>query len=342
MAALCCRGCHQAHLMYMRYSFVVCTYNGARTIETCLRSIYGQIRHGYTMEIVLAPNGITDDTIKIAESLRAEFEACDFDILNIKEIGKSRALEIAFDRCLGEYVVVIDDDNYLEDDWLLHVEKSIADDKFGGILGTASCLPGGLAGFIDPRLELHLRSYAVGFQRSDPLAPVQIAWGAGTVFKREIWNKLRSRQFSFIFSGRIGGNLIAGEDGEFCCAAAFLGYTINYTDSALLVHDISPKRLTHEYARRLARSEGIIMAVFYYYIECYRRETVVSVVSFLCGYMFKSIFRLIVALLRGFARRGECDWIELSRNWARLWAWSLLLTKRNQLIRQINQLLMKR
>jgi cellulose synthase/poly-beta-1,6-N-acetylglucosamine synthase-like glycosyltransferase len=248
-------------------------------------------------------------------------------------------LELAFDRCDGEYVVVVDDDNYLAGDWIYHVESAVNDTSFRGILGTASRLPENLYVSLDKRVAANLRSFAVGVQEPDPFAPVQIAWGAGMVFKREIWIRLRKNGFRFIFNGRIRGNLIAGEDGEFCCAAAFLGYSVNYTNYAVLVHDLAPHRLTHDYTIRLAKSEGLIMAVFYYYLDCCRSKAVVNIWQFFTIYMFKSIARLMLGLFRSCSFKMKIDVIELSRNWARLSAWRTFLEKRYEINGQVKRLL---
>jgi glycosyltransferase involved in cell wall biosynthesis len=96
-----------------KVSFVVPTFNSARTLSECLRSIREQNYPPDRMEIVIADAGSSDSTLSIA----GEFK-CDRIVQNdlrTGEAGKSAGIRAA----TGEFIALVDSDNILDSpDWL--------------------------------------------------------------------------------------------------------------------------------------------------------------------------------------------------------------------------------
>lgn len=96
-----------------KVSFVVPTFNSARTLPECLRAIREQTYPADRMEIVIADAGSSDATLSIAQEFR-----CDRIVgneLRTGEAGKSAGIRAA----TGEIIALVDSDNILDSpDWL--------------------------------------------------------------------------------------------------------------------------------------------------------------------------------------------------------------------------------
>lgn len=107
-----------------KVSFVIPTFNSARTLSDCLRAIREQTYPADRVEIVIADAGSSDATLVIAEEFK-----CDRIVgneLKTGEAGKSAGIRVA----TGEIVALVDSDNILDSpDWLATMLKPFADPR---------------------------------------------------------------------------------------------------------------------------------------------------------------------------------------------------------------------
>ena len=105
-----------------RVSFVIPTFNSARTLAECLQAIRGQRFPHEQVEIVIADAGSTDATPEIAKRF-----GCDRLVpneLKTGEAGKSAGIRAA----TGEIIALVDSDNVLDSpDWLAKMVAPFAD-----------------------------------------------------------------------------------------------------------------------------------------------------------------------------------------------------------------------
>jgi cellulose synthase/poly-beta-1,6-N-acetylglucosamine synthase-like glycosyltransferase len=129
-----------------RASVVVCTHNGAATLEECLE---GVARLTYPdFETIVVCDGCTDDSAAIARRHGAT-------VLETAHRGLSAARNAGALCAEGEIVAYLDDDAYPDPDWLHYVAAGLCDPRHGGVGGpnippedrrTAECVaaaPGG-------------------------------------------------------------------------------------------------------------------------------------------------------------------------------------------------------
>lgn len=105
-----------------RVSFVVPTFNSARTLTACLGAIRAQNYPPERVELVIADAGSTDTTLTIAREFR-----CDRIVANelrTGEAGKAAGIRAA----TGDIIALVDSDNILDSpDWLRMMLKPFAD-----------------------------------------------------------------------------------------------------------------------------------------------------------------------------------------------------------------------
>jgi GT2 family glycosyltransferase len=96
-----------------RVSVVVCTYNGGRTLDQCLRSLAALAYPDY--EVIVVDDGSTDDTPAILERFP--------DVRAIRQHNKglSTARNVGLHAATGSIVAYTDDDCYADPDWLTHL-----------------------------------------------------------------------------------------------------------------------------------------------------------------------------------------------------------------------------
>lgn len=90
----------------MRFSIIIPAYNAAEHIEKALQSVASQSYRNY--ELIVVCDSCTDDTAEIAERYGAKVIRVDY-----QRDGLTR--NAGLDAAQGEYILFIDDD-----DWLLH------------------------------------------------------------------------------------------------------------------------------------------------------------------------------------------------------------------------------
>ncbi len=95
-------------------SVIVSIYNGEKYISECIESIINQTYKNF--ELFLVDDGSSDKSGEIIDN----FSKLDTRIIAIHKnnSGVSASRNIALDRCNGEYVCIVDQDDILNDDYL--------------------------------------------------------------------------------------------------------------------------------------------------------------------------------------------------------------------------------
>ncbi|TGE23233.1 glycosyltransferase [Hymenobacter metallicola] len=234
---------------------LICTYNSATRIKETLQALSRQqVTPGaFSVEVLLVDNASTDDTSAVAS---AEFAALNFpfpyQVLYEGRSGKSNALELGFATARYEYVCIVDDDNWLEENYLSLAWEVMESDRQIGALG----------GIGRPKCEITppqwFKDFAVIYA-ADKQAPKQgditlhpsYVYGAGCVVRKEAWEKIYRAGFKSMLTGRHGDKLTSGEDNEMCYAFVLAGYKIWYDERLRFQHFIPAKRLTWNYVERI-------------------------------------------------------------------------------------------
>ncbi|HSV16010.1 MAG TPA: glycosyltransferase, partial [Tepidisphaeraceae bacterium] len=95
-------------------SVIICSYNGASTTESCLRSME-RLRYPGELEVIFVDDGSTDNTQEILKMFPW--------VRNIKQknMGLSYARNVGMNAANGEIVVYTDSDCEADEDWLYYI-----------------------------------------------------------------------------------------------------------------------------------------------------------------------------------------------------------------------------
>jgi len=109
-------------------SVVICSYNGASTVESCLRSME-KLRYPGEYEIIFVDDGSTDNTQEILRKFPS--------VRNIrqKNMGLSYARNVGLEAARGEIVVYTDSDCEADEDWLYYLALALSRGGYVGMGG---------------------------------------------------------------------------------------------------------------------------------------------------------------------------------------------------------------
>lgn len=103
----------------IKFTAIVPVYNVENYLEECLNSIQNQIEK--FNEVILINDGSTDNSLAICQKYCKKYNY--FKLINQKNQGQSKARNEGIYQSIGDYVVFIDSDDYI-DDKLVYILKS--------------------------------------------------------------------------------------------------------------------------------------------------------------------------------------------------------------------------
>lgn len=120
--------------MFHKLSIIICTYNRANFLSSCLKSLTKQTILVENFEVVVIDNNSTDNTHAVASSFADSFPF--FKYYFEKQQGLSYARNAGVEIAAGEWVAYLDDDAVAHDDWVEVLLETIHKgdfDVFGGV-----------------------------------------------------------------------------------------------------------------------------------------------------------------------------------------------------------------
>ncbi len=199
-------------------SVIVCSYNGASTVEACLKSLDRLNYPDY--EVIFVDDGSTDDTQEIVRRFKR--------VRNLKQTnhGLSHARNVGMHAARGEIIVYTDSDCEADEDWLYHLVLAMkrsghvgmggpnlipdeGDSDAGAVAEVVGRSPGGPTHvMVDDRTAEHVPGCNMAFYRG----PALEIDGFDTQFRK------------------------AGDDVDFIWRLQDKGYTIGFAPAAQVWH----------------------------------------------------------------------------------------------------------
>ncbi len=219
---------------------IIPAYNEAVCIERQLRSVdRAAARYGGPVHVIMCDDGSTDDTRQLAEATMAAFGHATGEVIEGTHGGKSKALNMALQRCTADFAYRLDADCAIDRDAFVYsVAQFIADPRVG-LVGALHMPKEPYTTWID-RMRAFELFYSFGFLRvaqaqvdSVPCIP-----GSFCAFRRDA---------ALAVGGFVHG--MYGEDTDFTCGITRLGYraaidtrVVSYEDVPTTVRQLRVQR----------------------------------------------------------------------------------------------------
>ena len=231
---------------------IIPAYNESVCIERVLRSIDRAAgRYGGPVRVIMCDDGSTDDTKALADATMASFGYATGEVIEGTHGGKSKALNMALERCTAEFVYRLDADCALDQDAFVYSVAQFAADPRVGLVGALQMPKEPYSTWID-RMRAFELFYMFGFLRV-ALAQVDAVPcipGSFCAFRREA-------------ALAVGGFLTGmySEDTDFTCAVTRLGYraaidtrVVSYEDVPTTIRQLRIQRFRWGIGSRLVFS----------------------------------------------------------------------------------------
>ena len=235
-------------------SFIVCTYNREQYIYECLSRLAKNTEQA-GWEIVLVNNNSTDSTAAECERFEKDFPKVKCRYFVEKQQGLSFARNRGIAEARGEWLVFIDDDAMVEEDYIANLKGHLMSHP------EASAFGGKIEPFFEDGEPEWYSKWSMGFVSAiDRGSKVHVfpenkfPIGANMGIKREILNKVGVFNTEL---GRTGNNLLAGEEKDLFNRIRKVGGAIYYFPNIGVKHCIPGRRTTNEFVARLAYGVGI-------------------------------------------------------------------------------------
>jgi len=247
----------------MDVSVIICTWNRSKTLSGVLTSLEASIvPPEIQWEVLVVDNNSKDDTRTVCESFVRKNPGR-FRYVFAGQQGKSFALNTGIQNATGDIVAVTDDDVTVDPHWVAEVYDAFQRFDCAGIGGRIipnwTCKqPAWLD--LDGRYHHPAFGAIVRFEKGDSPFELKVtAVGANTAFRKSVF--ARYGQFRTDLSGnhadrRRLGDLLGGEDTEYCRRLMNAGEKIFYVPRAIVYHPVEKNRLEKKYLQTFAFHYG--------------------------------------------------------------------------------------
>lgn len=257
-------------------SIVICCYNGASRLPETIRHIARQsVPSEIPWEFIFIDNVSTDNSAVITKSIWEENNSPTLlRVIQEPTPGLSHARLKGFESAKYNFIIMCDDDNWLQQDYVALVYSSMVDRPNVAVLGGI----GELTYEIEPPDWFRtMNIFAAGPQApANGMVKDYKLYGAGCVIRKYAYFNLHKLGFKSLLTDRKGIELSSGGDYELCYAFALAGYDLVYNDRLKFKHYITKERLTWEYFIRYARESVKCFDV----LEAYKFVAVLGVKNF--------------------------------------------------------------
>lgn len=246
-------------------TLLICTHNGARTIENALVAIDKQNDvSNDSLEVLIIDNVSTDNTAQIASDFLQKSNL-NGRVLFEPRIGKTNAFLKGLKEAKSEIISIVDDDNYIEPDFIKYTLKIFNEYSDVGIVCSSNRI------FTEQDLPYWFKWVSGRYSCSDPyfeniersetdgtiISHNRFVTGAGSSFRSQILKDCLDKGYYFFNDAQRGKTMkVSCQDLEVSCLIYALGYSCGYHPSIKLIHAIQPERLNLEYFKIFAKTMG--------------------------------------------------------------------------------------
>lgn len=243
----------------MLFSLLVPTHNRSLILGKLLESL-GRIEtvHGVELELIIVPNGCTDNTLEMIEQNRG---ALPFPVHCSEQ--EEANLNLARNRCIreakGEILAFLDDDVWIETHWLKAAVEAYETQPADMLAGRVTLWyeAGRPPEWSSSLVERLLSKLDLGDDTIEVFTAGKVV-GANFSFRRKVVEGVGG----FVAGlDRAGQGLLSGGDSEFVTRSLAAGFRLFYVPKMAVRHWIPVQRTSIEYLSRLAWGRGVTRVV---------------------------------------------------------------------------------
>lgn len=242
--------------MHKGISIIICTYNGKPRLSKTLEHLVQQ-QFQCAVEIVLVDNASTDGTKTFADQWWDENGNKKIRYHSYEQPipGKSYAQELGYEKASFEYLLICDDDNWLNPNYVQTAfEIMESNDDIGALGGWCEAV---FEADKPEWFDQYAKYYAVskqGTASGDITHKKGCLYGAGMVLRKSHWVYLNELGFKPLLTCRKGDSLSSGGDTEYCYVLRLLGYKMWYDERLYFKHFMPEGRLSLDYVKRIRKA----------------------------------------------------------------------------------------
>ncbi len=240
----------------IRISLIIPTHNRAAQLITALQSVVRQDLPASEWECVAVDNASTDDTQTQFAAFAKQYPALNLHMVFEAEPGASHARNRGITEAQADLIACIDDDERVYPGFLrayldffdMHPTAAVAG---GRIIAEYVC---GRPTWMSTYAEIPIAN-PMDFGAEVRVFPAgRVPGGGNMAFRRSAVEKYGAFNPSL---GRVGRELIGGEENDFFERMLRGGESCWYVPDAVMWHIIPPEKLTVAYFRRLCYNVGV-------------------------------------------------------------------------------------
>lgn len=217
--------------MEKKVAIIILTCNQEELLKKCLSSLKEKTEYKNYKTYVI------DDSGKdyLSKKIKSKFKWVKFSF-NKKNIGYSKSINLGIKKALKDfspdYFVLLNDDlEFIEKDWLNKMIKIGESNEKIGILGCKLIYPDGSLQWFFKNGKMHFIKNKNNIKETEEtfkIKEVEDIFGACTIIKKKVINEIGFYDESF--------SPLYGEETDFCYRAGKKGFKIVYVGSTKIIH----------------------------------------------------------------------------------------------------------
>ena len=236
-------------------SVIICTYNRDKYIYECLQHLAAN-KSKTEWEIIIVNNNSTDNTSDECKRFEQDYKPLNYYYFIETQQGLSFARNRGIQESHGEWLVFLDDDAFVEPDYIDNLAKNLNTNTDIGAFG------GKIVPFFEEKTPDWLNPWSMSFvsaldkgQQTCEFSSKEYPIGANMGISRRVIAECGVFNTSL---GRNGSNiLLGGEEKDIFNRIRQNGYKIIYFPDITVRHCIPAHRTTKEFIARLGYGIGI-------------------------------------------------------------------------------------
>jgi glycosyltransferase involved in cell wall biosynthesis len=279
-------------------TILICTYNGKNKLQETLKRISQLIipKELNLIELLIVDNNSNDETSNFVSNYWLQLNTnVNLNIIYEKKAGKANALTTGYNKAKGDLVLLCDDDNWLNSNYLEHayqIFKTYDEVGLAGGYGVSAIFPEERKPEWFDRFQFY---YVIGKHHKNSgflKSRVYSICGAGSIIRKSVWDNLYSAGFRFHNSMSFGKAIT--EDVELSMGVTFSGFKLYFDEKLTFIHDLRWGRMEFDslIQQEKMNGKGNVILIVYQLIYDLISINKLNRITFLKCYVKQLIIRI--------------------------------------------------